>query len=67
MSNVTTLTTHVLQQVQGILKIANPFSNPFTTFCPKCEHKFEGFGVLDEQTIIALDARRISLMCTSYI
>ena len=39
-----------MQQVQGILKIANPFSNPFTAFCPKCEHKFEGFGVLNEQT-----------------
>lgn len=46
----TTLTFTPLLQVDGILKVANPFSVPFYAFCPQCSYKFENYGMLEDNT-----------------
>ncbi|XP_057852675.2 uncharacterized protein LOC131062948 [Cryptomeria japonica] len=37
-------------EVDGILKVANPFSVPFHAFCPQCNYKFENYGMLEDNS-----------------
>ena len=53
-----TLRDYILKQVNGKLKIANLFSNLFGAVCPHCQHKFEGYGILDEETTHCIGCKK---------